>query len=175
MSRRFGAALVAILVIACGSEAKKARDYTGPRFSSREDHFSIRELPDWSMRRELGSVVFQSSRPGLTRTTIAVRAVKLAGAASSDLLPGTEKVLRSLPHAHVSSAQAIDRDDFTGVAYDVRYEPSSGHGAIYERRHAVLISKDGWVFHVIHTAPAGDLSSTAEVFQDVLDSFREET
>jgi hypothetical protein len=167
-------ALLATTSLACGSSSQPT-EYEGPRFTSAEDHFSVRELPDWKSRRELGSVVFQATRPGLERTTIAVRAVKLDETKLGDVLPATEKALRGLPHASVSGLERIDRYDFQAAAFDVKYEPSSGKGSQYERRHIVLIGKGGWVYHVIHTAPAGELGATADIFQSVLDSFREET
>lgn len=171
--------LALLCTVACGQESKpRSDDYSGPRFTSEADHFSVRELPGWSQRRDRGSVLFVAGSAGLTRNTILVRAAPLAGESAEPrtaevLLPAVEQSLHGLPGARVSAPRELERADFRAVVWDVSFTPAGLGGKRYERRHCLLVGTK-FLYHVVATAPAGDLAATADVFASVVDSLREE-
>ncbi len=151
-----------------------------PRYLSEQDHFSIVELDGWTEKRERGSVVFVGSADdGLERNTIVIRAVPRAGEwveerTAARVVPATSVVLEALPGAKVSAPAKLSRDRFEGARFELSFAPR-GKDTRYERTHVVLVDDQGeYVYHVIHTAPQGDLHITAPIFDDVVASLREE-
>jgi hypothetical protein len=59
------------------------------------------------------------------------------------------------------------------VAFDLTFTPRKGGGERYQRRHVVIFGNE-FAYHVIHTAPEGKLADTAEAFDAVVRSLREE-
>lgn len=171
------ALVVAFALGACGSSdrPRTGADYSGPRFTSAEDHFSARTLPDWEQRRERGALVWKEPD---ARRTIAVRAVPLDAGngevrTAAGVLAATEKALRGLPSADLGPLHKLDRADFEAAAWDVTFVPPGMGRARYERRHVTLVGST-WVLHVVMTAPRGELQAGEKVFASFVDSIREE-
>lgn len=132
----------------------------------------------WSYRRERGITVFTSPRRSSTGTaTVFVQpanhALERARKQTPEaIMAATERAIRLLPAAKVTSHNAIKRGEFTGVEFDLSYRPSTSSDRRYDRKHVILAGKR--VFHVVHTAPEGQLRLTAAEFESVLQNLREE-
>ena len=149
------------------------------RFVSDELGFSIEAPDDWSPSVDRNTVVFSTERQPAARSTIAIRAVKLPhpdepGLSQKQLVVGaTERVLSGLPQTRVTGPTPLSHPSLHGVVFALSYTPP-GHNERYDRRHAVLVGRDRKAFHVIHTAPQGQLSSSHDEFVDVVASLRQE-
>ena len=151
----------------------------GERFVSEEDHFSIREMDGWTVKRDRGAAVFAGAAElGLGHNTIAIRSAPLQGDWVEDrtvqgVTLATAKVLEALPKAQVEPSTPVVISGFRGARFDLSFEPRSKKGQRYARRHVVLVGKRR-LYHIVHTAPEGDLQYTAEVFDAVVSSLNEE-
>jgi hypothetical protein len=170
------AALLVVVGAACGDGRPAASDYSGPRYTAATDFFSTRELPNWQVKRDHGSVVFVA--PDASGVTISVRAVPLTGdwttpRTAALVYPATEQVLRGLPHARVSGGDAVQTNAMEGRAYDVSFEPPERAGQRYDRKHVVLLGTKH-LFHVLLTGKAGTLGDAMKIFDEVVATLREE-
>lgn len=145
-----------------------------------EEQFSIAALGDgWEEARERGALVFYGpASDGLDRSTIVIRSVPRHGDWVDERTPervvhATEVTLGALPKVQLGAPTPLARDGLRGAAFELSFEPESGGGERYQRRHCVLVGPSR-VFHVVHTAPAGELGLAASVFETVIGSIREE-
>jgi len=154
----------------------------GERYTSGKEQFSVAAPAGWYAAIELGAVTF-TDRPGGKpgRNTIFVQPTAVEGEwvqkrTPDVLFPATGRALAALPGARVSPAQPAVRPGFaTGVSFDVTFAPPGKRGRRYDRQHVVLVGGSGKrAFHVVHTAPAGELARTAPAFEAVLSSLKEE-
>jgi hypothetical protein len=172
MVRALAAIGALVLLAACQPSDRSAR------FVSAEDGFSIRALDGWDHRRERGSVVFAAPEELGAGSTIVVRAVPLEASAALGRTPdgvfaATETVVQTMPGADVVALREPARHgSMRGLGFRVTYVPP-GKRARYDRHHVVLVGRDR-VFHLLHTAPAGQLTATAALFDGVVSTLREE-
>jgi acyl transferase domain-containing protein len=172
LKRMAGVALVATL----GAAACQVDD--GPRYRSDEGHFSMVQLDGWSATHERDAVVFYGDDEEPGRASIAIRSVPRTGDWVEERTPSgvtvaTKTALQGLPGAQLSSQRSVSEHGMTGMVFELSFEPRGRDGARYERTHVVLVGK-GRVFHILHTAPEGALGATAQQFDAVVTSFREE-
>lgn len=171
---RFHSLAVAAVLAACGSPSPE-----GPRFTSSDDHFSIAVVEGWTPKRDRGSLVLVGPKAdGLERNTFAFVAVPVDGWTEERtpglVFPATKRSLEGLPEARILGEQVIEVGDFSAIAYDVEFRPA-GKREVYRRRHVVLIGDaSDRLFHVIHTAPKKRFADSAQIFERVLETFREE-
>ncbi len=159
--------------LACGQSDDR------PRYESPEDHCTLVAPVGWTPKREYSSLVFVGPQGDRALTTITIRAIPIEGEWTQPRTPdlvvaATEKVLRGLPAAKLAGREEISAGDFSGVAFDLSFVPDGKRGR-YDRRHVVFtVGGRGYIYHIIHTAPAGRLKDSAKVFADVLATLREE-
>ena len=170
----FGLGLLGLLALAsCVVEGDSDRQVLSDR------GFSMMPLDGWTETTTRGDLVFLGPEEmGLQRNTIAIRSARKHGEWSKPrtpdlVVPATAKLLDALPGRRMSRAVPMRGNGLIGAAFDVSFEPRAKDGQRYSRRHVVLVGEKR-VFHVLHTAPEGDLEYTAEVFDAVIDSLREE-
>ncbi len=158
--------VVGLSLVACSS---------GPdRTELTKEGISIVTLKSWGQTRQRGTTVFRDPK---SRATIALRAVPFDGpeVGQRDLdrvIASTELVLKRLPGAKMTRASSLPREDVQARVFELSFVPK-GKRKRYERRHAVLIG-DNAIYHVWLTAPKGQLKARAKVFDQVVDSLREE-
>jgi hypothetical protein len=147
------------------------------RFRSKEDGFSIAQLPGWQADREKGSIVFRGPRElGMTETSIVIRAVPLDKVRShardrKGLTESIASLLGGLPASVVSRPLPSGHPTFEGTRFSVTFEPP-GKSVRYARTHVALLGNDR-LFHLMHTAPDGALTRSARLFDEVVASLRE--
>jgi hypothetical protein len=170
--------VVAVLAVLACLVACQVED--GQRSVSRNDHYSSIKPAGWAEKRDRGSTVFVARAEGAwPRNTIAIRSVPVEGEwvekrTADRVVQATAKVLAALPQSTMSkTALRMSDGRWASAVFDVTFTPSSKPGVRYERRHVVLVGRR-YVFHVVHTAPEGALVGTADAFEAVVDSLREE-
>ena len=158
-------AAIALLLFGCQADSFD-------RFNSEEDAVSVMALDGWSQSRQRGSLLF-TTPDVLDRTTIAVRsAERQRDTRFGDLVSATATVLDGLDEAKVVGPRPIDHGHLKATSFEVTFIPPK-RSERYQRRHVVLLGQER-IFHVLHTAPEGELGATQEVFSQVVSSLREE-
>ncbi len=143
------------------------------RMELADQRVSIRELDGWSAHRDHGATVLQRNDD---RVTIAIQASPLRASdhdesAADAVFHSAETIVRGLPEAKITGIEPLAQGQFEGRAFEVTFEPA-GKREAYQRRHVVLVGQR--VVHIMHTGPAGSLGATAELFDEVVASVREE-
>jgi hypothetical protein len=167
-----GRMVLLVLLSACQADS-------GPRWRDTDGHFSVVEPAGWTRGLEKGTTIYYADAvEGAGPHSIAIRSVPRRGDWVAErtpelVLPATRQAVLGLPAADLVAETPWSRDGLQGVLYQVSYAPPGGRGARYERQHLVWVGRER-VFHVLHTAPAGELSQTADVFDAVVASLREE-
>jgi hypothetical protein len=169
------ATLALLLGLAACGQSEEGGAYGGPRFVSESDHFSIRALEGWEVAREAGSTVFHQPD---TRATIAIRIVASRGDWTEErttelVFPATERFLALLPGVHLGSTKERTVPAGPAVEFRLSFRPNGFGGKRYDRRHVAIVTADH-VIHITATAPQGQLGQALELFDGVVDSFREE-
>lgn len=161
------AAVVTTLMAAAGCKSTPRTDLT-------REGISIKALKGWKQTRHKQTAVFHDPA---SHATIAIRAVAfeddVAGTRNLEqVIDATRTALRALPRAKLRRSKPLARELFDARVFELSYVPP-GKKRRYERRHAVLIGEYA-IYHVWLTAPAGQLERRTKLFDDVLDSLREE-
>ena len=150
------------------------------RFESPEDGFSIHRLDEgWTQSRDKGSVVFRgSAQAGFGRTTIVVRSVPVTSAnqgtrGAREVVAATGHVIDALPGVTVHDQHATTHKRYDARTFELTYTPKS-RGVPYERRHVVLTGDLKHIYHVMLTAPEGELDNAAGLFDDLVGSLQGE-
>lgn len=170
------AASFSIVLVVAASIGCQSESYERHRPTDRD--YSIRSLDGWTERVHGEAVVFVGDPElGQERVTISIRDARLRASDVPDtsstevVLAGTRSVLEALPEVEMTTERTLRRSGFVGADYSLSFVPS-GKQERYDRRHVVLVGER--IYHVIHTAPAGQLVSTAAVFDEVVASLKEE-
>ena len=83
----------------------------------------------------------------------------------------TERVLKDLPKAKLSSRAVINGSDTPGVLFELTFAPHSARGR-YHRAHALLLGKSR-LYHVIYSAPDRE-ASRWDAYTAIVRSLNEE-
>ena len=62
---------------------------------------------------------------------------------------------------------------YDATTFDLTYTPKS-KGEPYDRRHVVLTGSTTHIYHVMLTAPSGELDDATELFDDIVGSLQGE-
>jgi hypothetical protein len=136
---------------------------------------SIEKLDNLSMRTERDATILSSSKA--EQSTIVIRRVRFGerhDRSPETLVHATLASLKSMDSAIVQGPKDFAHGLYGGVQYDLSYTPPAGGGSTYQRRHVLLFGRT-YAYHLIHTAPDGQLGEFANEFSEVVDSFREES
>jgi hypothetical protein len=162
-------ALVAMTVtLAACVESEEQAD--GELVELDREHLRLVVPDGWTQERELDSLLLVGPPGAMHRTTIAIRA--LARPEQDTLWVDTLTVLRALPEVRLGTPRPVDLGTLRGNSVELSFAPPGHDDERYARRHVVLVG-EWWAFHVIHTAPAGELPAGADVFQHQLNALQE--
>lgn len=169
MERWILAATALIGLAACQSTSRE-------RVQFADDGFSIHAIDEgWVQSRDKGSVVFRGAEDtALARTTIVVRSVRNDDRASAkEVIAATANVLSALPSAEIRTQHNTKHKHYDATTFDLTFIPKS-KATPYDRRHVVLTGDKDHIYHVMLTAPAGELGGADELFDDIVGSLKGE-
>jgi hypothetical protein len=172
--RRQAGVVLGVLVVLTACQSS---DNVGGARIFDEDAVSFVPPEGWDIHRDRDTLILVGSPHGpAARTTIAVRTAAADGWSEprtlANVTASTARVLSALPGATVRGPVDFEHTVYRGKAFDVTWTPRKG-GQRYQRRHVTLEANDH-LYHVLHTAPEGDLDATKDTFARVIDTLREE-
>ena len=141
-----------------------------------EDGVSIEVLKGYDTSREKGSTVLRSRDKDKGGSTLIVRRVdydERNDRSKDELVEATKLALEGYPEAVVKGPLPEMRGIHDAVRFELSFAKKPKSRKRYERHHAVVFGSEA-AYHVIHTAPNGQLSAAAKDFEKVLDSLEEE-
>jgi hypothetical protein len=131
-----------VVVAGCTSSSEEVPTTT---FVNKEQHYRV-ELPQgWEANDAHG--LSQFSSPKLGKHAIVVRVADRPASLGEGkpnnndaIVDVTERVLKDLPKAKLSSRAVINGSDTPGVLFELTFAPHSARGR-YHRAHALLLGK----------------------------------
>ena len=172
--KRLGSLAASVLLLAA---CQSSDDVRGARVFA-DDAVSFAPPDGWEVRRERDTLVLIGSPHGVAaHTTIAVRTAATAGWSEprtlDNVAASTARVLRALPGAVVRGPVPVEHPVYRGKAFEVTWTPPGRDGRRYQRRHVEIEASDH-IYHVLLTAPEGQLGAGEKAFVRVIDTLREE-
>lgn len=170
---------LAALLSACGP-SDPISEHLGDRYVNKEQHYSVTTPNGWEVTLVRGSSQFapRAKTANNAKHTIVVRETRKPpelreGSATSidDVVNSTERVLRALPQANLGDRKQLSDSELAGALFSLTFTPR-GLQSPYLREQAVLVGSKH-IYHVIYTAPAGELFEEP-AFKTMVASFHEE-